>query len=86
MNLGHTRITSQGQTSVPAQVRGRYGLGPGAEISWDEVDGMLVLRTVSHTLADCAALLPSPPARPISLAEMDAAIGEALKERCLRNP
>jgi bifunctional DNA-binding transcriptional regulator/antitoxin component of YhaV-PrlF toxin-antitoxin module len=81
VNLGHTRITSQGQTSVPARVRRRYGLGPGAEISWEEVDGMLVLRIVSHTLADFAALLPPPPARPVSLAEMDAAIGEALKER-----
>lgn len=83
MNLGHTRITSQGQTSVPSQVRRRYGLGPGAELAWEEIDGMLVLKPVGCTLDDFAALLPSPSAQAVSLEEMDAAIGEAVRERDL---
>ena len=80
MNLGHSRITSQSQTSVPAQVRRRYGLGPGAELSWEEVDGMLVLKPIGCTLDDFAALLPAPPVQAVSLEEMDAAIGDAAGE------
>ncbi len=80
MNLGHTRITTQGQTSVPSQVRRKYGLGPGAELSWEEINGMLVLKPVRYTLSDFAALLPSPPAQPVSLGEMDAAIADAVRE------
>lgn len=81
MNLGHTRITTQGQTSVPAQVRRRFGLGPGAEVSWEEIDGTLVLKVVSCTLADFALRLPAPPPRPVSLEEMEAAIGEAMEHK-----
>ena len=80
MNLGHTRITAQGQTSVPSQVRRKYGLGPGAELSWEEIDGMLVLKPVRHSLADFAALLPAPPVQPVSLEEMEAAIADAVRE------
>ena len=80
MDLGHTRITAQGQTSVPALVRRRYGLGPGAELSWEEIDGMLVLKALRYTLADFAALLPPPPPAPVSLEEMEAAIAQAAKE------
>ena len=83
MNLGHTRITTQGQTSVPAQVRRRFGLGPGAELSWEEVDGALILRVVSYTLADFALRLPAPPQEPVSLEDMEAAIGEAVEGKAL---
>ena len=86
MDLGHTRITAQGQTSVPAQVRRRYGLGPGSELSWTEVDGMLVLKAIEYTMADFAALLPKPPAEPVSLEEMDAVIAEAARERAHGRP
>lgn len=81
MNLGHTRITTQGQTSVPSQVRRRYGLGPGAELSWEEINGMLVLKPMRYTLGDFATLLPPPPTQPVSLEEMDAAIGDAMSEK-----
>ena len=57
MDLGHTRITAQGQTSVPAQVRRKFGLGPGSELCWQEVDGMLVLKSVKFTLEDFSALI-----------------------------
>ncbi len=80
MNLGHTRITAQGQTTVPSQVRRRYGLGPGAELSWEELNGMLVLKPVRCTQADFAALLPPPPTQPVSLEEMDAAIADAVQD------
>jgi AbrB family looped-hinge helix DNA binding protein len=86
MNLGHTRMTAQGQTSVPAQVRRRFGLGPGAELSWEEVDGQLVLRPIQFTLDDFARLLPAPPPVPVSLEEMETAIADAAREKALGHP
>ena len=86
MNLGHTRITAQGQTSVPAQVRRRFGLGPGAELAWEEVDGTLVLRPVCFALSDFARLLPAPPERPVSLDDMDKAAADAAGEAAHGRP
>lgn len=86
MDLGHSRITSQGQTSVPAQVRKRFGLGPGTTLAWEEVDGQLVLRPVQYALSDYATLLPPPPATPVSLEEMERAIAEAASEGDLGRP
>jgi hypothetical protein len=46
----------------------------GAEPSWEENDGMLMVKPIRYTLADFALLLPAPPSQPVSLEEMDAAI------------
>ena len=44
MVIAHSKVTAQGQTSVPAEVRRKLGIGPGAVIEWDEEDGKIVLR------------------------------------------
>lgn len=44
MALARSRLTSQGQISVPAEVRRRLGVGPGNVIEWDEQDGQIVVR------------------------------------------
>lgn len=40
----HSKLTAQGQISVPAEVRRRLGLGPGSIIEWHERDGVFVVR------------------------------------------
>jgi len=44
MALAHSRLTAQGQISVPLKVRQRLGVGPGAVIEWDEDGGHVVVR------------------------------------------
>lgn len=44
MALAHSRLTAQGQVSVPAEVRKRLGVGPGAVLEWDEENGQVVVR------------------------------------------
>jgi AbrB family looped-hinge helix DNA binding protein len=59
--VGRTRITSQGQTSVPQEVRRQFGMGPGDEIIWSEEDGRLVVRVRgTHTLGDVRKALALP--------------------------
>jgi AbrB family looped-hinge helix DNA binding protein len=44
MTLAQSKITAQGQISVPASVRKKLGVGPGATLEWHEEDGKLVVR------------------------------------------
>ncbi|MGH9826913.1 MAG: AbrB/MazE/SpoVT family DNA-binding domain-containing protein [Blastocatellia bacterium] len=42
MVLAQSKLTAQGQISVPAEVRRKLGLGPGSILEWDE-DGERIL-------------------------------------------
>jgi len=44
MATANSRLTAQGQISVPAEIRRRLGLGPGAVLEWHEVDGEVIVR------------------------------------------
>ena len=35
MRIAQSRVTAQGQISVPAEVRRRLGVGPGSILEWD---------------------------------------------------
>ena len=42
--IAHSRLTTQGQVSVPAAVRRRLGVGPGAVLEWNDDGGAIVVR------------------------------------------
>jgi AbrB family looped-hinge helix DNA binding protein len=42
--LARSRLTAQGQISVPAKVRQRLGVGPGSVVEWDENGDTVVVR------------------------------------------
>jgi len=44
MVLAQSKLTAQGQISVPAQVRRKLGLGPGSVLEWDEDGERIVVR------------------------------------------
>ncbi len=44
MALAQSKLTAQGQISVPAEVRRRLGLGPGSVLEWDEDGERIVVR------------------------------------------
>ncbi len=53
-----SKITAQGQISVPAEIRRKLGIGPGSAIEWEERDGeVLVRRAGRHTSADMHAAI-----------------------------
>jgi len=56
--LARSKVTTQDQTSVPVEVRKRFGIKPGCELGWYEEDGRLYVDlTRTHTLADARAAL-----------------------------
>lgn len=44
MAIAQSRITAQGQISVPVEVRKKLGIGPGSLLEWHEQDGNIVVR------------------------------------------
>lgn len=44
MGNSHSKVTAQGQISVPADVRKKLGVGPGSVLEWDEQDDHFVVR------------------------------------------
>lgn len=44
MTIAQSKLTSQGQISVPAEVRKKLGVGPGSVLEWDEEDNKVVVR------------------------------------------
>ncbi len=47
MANARTRITAQGQVSVPSQVRRKLGIGPGSVLEWKEEEGRIVVERVA---------------------------------------
>ena len=44
MPIAQSKITTQGQISVPAEVRKKLGVGPGSILEWDESNDQVVVR------------------------------------------
>jgi antitoxin PrlF len=81
-----TRITSQGQVSVPAAIRRKLGVAPGSTLQWtlrgDEV--VVKRRNTVSSLDMHKALFPDGPPKPISLKQMKDAIAQHARDRYAR--
>ncbi len=44
MALAHSKLTAQGQISVPAEVRKKLGVGPGSVLEWHEKNDEVIVR------------------------------------------
>lgn len=42
-----TRVTAKGQTTIPQEIREKYGIEPGDEVEWVETDNGIVLKKVA---------------------------------------
>lgn len=81
MKIASSRLTSQGQISVPAEIRKRLGIGPGSVLEWDIGDGIVTVRRAGkYTFVDIhRALFPKGPPERRSVEEMDDAIRTHLR-------
>lgn len=86
MTIARSKLTAQGQISVPVEVRRRLGVGPGSILEWDEHgEQVLVRRAGRHTSEEIhRALFPKGAAKRATLAELKAGIGRHMKKRHAR--
>ncbi len=86
MIIARSKVTSQGQISVPADVRRRLGITPGSVLEWEEDgDKIVVRRAGKYTFEDMRkALFPGGPPRRRSLEELKEGIADYIRERHAR--
>lgn len=65
MAIAQSRLTAQGQISVPAEIRKKLGVGPGSVLEWDEQNDQVVVRRAGrYTSKDIhGALFPDEDAK-----------------------
>lgn len=73
-------LTSKGQITLPKDVRDDLGLKEGDRIDFEKVDGRYVVRPRNRSAVELAGVFHRSGAAPISVEEMDDALGEALRE------
>lgn len=73
----HSRLTSKGQTTIPAEIRDYLGLKPGDRIVYAMKDGKVELKAKNLRAVDLVGLLGPPPAGPKTLQEIEEGIAEA---------
>jgi AbrB family looped-hinge helix DNA binding protein len=85
MTVIYSRLTAQGQISVPAAVRKRLELVSGSVLEWSvEEDRIMIRRAGRHTSEDLHQALFSKEPRPRSLQELKQGIVDDIKARHAR--
>lgn len=86
MAIAHSKLTRQGQISVPAEVRRKLGLGPGSVIEWIDDKGRVVVRHAGRYSSEDIhkAIFPDGPPRQVPIADLKAGIARLIRKRHAR--
>lgn len=86
MSLPQSKLTAQGQISVPARIRRKLGLGAGSILEWEEEGDRIIVRKAGRYSSEDIhrAVFPSRPARR-TLEEMKKAIGRRTRAKYARH-
>ena len=77
-----SKLTSQGQVSVPAEIRRKLGIGPGAVLEWADEDDRIVVRPVGqYTSEDVHRALFAHVPRAKTADEMKAGVRRLMRKR-----
>jgi AbrB family looped-hinge helix DNA binding protein len=85
MSTAHSKVTAQGQISVPAAIRRKLGIGPGSILEWDaEGEHVIVRKAGRYSSQDIhQAVFAKPPKRK-SVREMGKGAGRYIKAKHAR--
>ncbi len=85
MTIAQSKLTAQGQISVPAAVRKRLGVGPGSMLEWQEEGDKIVVRRVGQfSSQDLHDALFSTAPKPRTLEELKEGLKAHAKRRHAR--
>lgn len=70
-----SKVTAQGQTSVPSEVRRQLGVGPGSVLVWECRDGEFVVRRAGKCSSDDIHRALFGDARPVKGKQVDVRAG-----------
>jgi len=83
MAIARSRLTAQGQISIPSEVRKRLGVGPGSVLEWEETDddGMIVKRAARFSSTDIHREVFGETPKPKKLSEFKQGIRDRMRKR-----
>ncbi len=86
MPLAHSRLTAQGQISVPATVRRKLGVGPGSVLEWNDEGERIVVRRAGRYTSEAVhgALFPAGSPKRRTLSVLKAGVRQYVRERHAR--
>jgi AbrB family looped-hinge helix DNA binding protein len=87
MALARSKVTAQGQISIPSTIRQRLGIAPGSILEWDE-DGenIVVRRSAQFSSEDIhRAVFPSGPPQARTADDLKEGIRRYVRERHARH-
>jgi AbrB family looped-hinge helix DNA binding protein len=85
MGKSESKITVQGQISIPADVRKKLGVGPGSVIEWEEKEGMMIVRKAGrHSSLDVHRALFRNETGPRPLVDVKAGVGKYIRRKHAR--
>jgi AbrB family looped-hinge helix DNA binding protein len=86
MALAHSRLTAQGQISVPVEIRKKLGVGPGAVLEWDEDNGQVIVRRAGRYSSEDVhrALFPRGASQAKTVEQMKEGVRRYIKGRHAR--
>jgi AbrB family looped-hinge helix DNA binding protein len=86
MKIARSRITAQGQLSVPLEVRRKLGIGPGSVLEWGEEGEVVVVRRAGRYSSEDIhqTLFKKKAPKKRSIEEMKEGIRRSMRERHAR--
>ena len=85
MKLPQSKVTAQGQISVPAEIRRKLGIGPGSVLEWqEEGDRVVVRRAGLYSSEDIHRAVFSRVPRTRSIEGMKQGIAEHMRKKYAR--
>ena len=86
MALARSKVTAQGQISVPAAIRRKLGIGPGSVLQWDEEgDAVVVRKAGRYSSQDIhRAIFPEGTPVPKKLEQFDKGVRRYMKSKRAR--
>lgn len=85
MAIAYSKLTAQGQISVPKEVRRRLGVGPGSVLEWEEEGERIVVRRAGrYTSEDLHRALFEEAPEPRTLEELKEGVRQYVKGRHAR--
>jgi antitoxin PrlF len=86
MTLAQSKVTAQGQISVPAEVRKKLGIGPGSVLEWAEEGDKVVVRKAGRYSSEDIhrAVFGHGPGKAKNLADHDDGVRRYMKAKHAR--
>ena len=83
MALAQSKVTAQGQISVPVEVRRKLGIGPGSVLEWEEEgDAVIVRKAGRYTSEDIhRAIFPKGTPASREVKEFDKGVRRYMKKK-----